>query len=194
MVYKFRLLSDEVKDFIRDIEIRSDQTFFDFHRLIQDDLGYDSSQIASFFTTNKAWEKEKEFTLFDMTDEENNLTIPMDRAVLINYILDPRQRLIYVFDIFNERSFFIELTDTQDAIRYSDYPAVTFSKGNPPQQILFSNNKNGSFSDSEIVEMDFTEEYDQTYSTEFPIEPDEYFNEDLPFDDTGENQDVEPEE
>ena len=129
MVYKFRLLSDEVKEFVMDIEILSNQTFFNFHRLIQDDLGYDSSQIASFFTTSQEWEKEREFTLFDITDGENNLTIPMDKAILKNYILAPHQRLLYVFDFFNERSLFIELIDKQAEVKYSDYPAVILSRG-----------------------------------------------------------------
>jgi hypothetical protein len=193
MVFKFRLLSDEVKDFVRDIEIRSDQTFFDFHRMIQNDLEYDNSQIASFFLTNQAWEKEKEFTLFDMTDEENHSLVPMDKAILKNYILDPKQRLIYVFDFFNERTFFIELTDTQNEIRYSDYPAVTFSKGNPPQQILFGNNY-GAFSDLGSMEMDFTEDYNTEIPVGFPGEPGEDFEDELPEGFADEDQNEEPEE
>jgi hypothetical protein len=193
MVFKFRLLSNEVKDFVRDIEIRSDQTFFDFHRMIQDDLGYDNSQIASFFITNQAWEKEKEFTLFDMTDEENNSLVPMDKAILRNYIRDPKQRLIYVFDFFNERTFFIELTDTQNEIRYSDYPAVIFSKGNPPQQILFGNNY-GSFSDLGTMGMDFNEDNGSELTVGFSDEPGEDFEDELPDGFTEENQNDEPEE
>ena len=193
MVFKFRLLSDEVKDFVRDIEIRSNQTFFDFHRMIQNDLEYDSSQIASFFLTNQAWEKEKEFTLFDMTDEENHSLVPMDKAILRNYILDPKQRLIYVYDFFNERTFFIELIDTQNEIRYSDYPAVTFSKGNPPQQILFGNNY-GAFSDLGAMGMDFNEDYSTEISVGFPGEPGEGFEDELQEGFTEENQNEEPEE
>ena len=34
MIYKFRLLSDEVEDFRRDIEIDSDATFHDLHKAI----------------------------------------------------------------------------------------------------------------------------------------------------------------
>jgi hypothetical protein len=193
MVFKFRLLSDEVKDFVRDIEIRSDQTFFDFHQTIQNDLEYDNSQIASFFLTNQLWEKEKEFTLFDMTDGENNSLVPMDKAILRNFILDPKQRLIYVFDIFNERSFFIELIDTQNEIRYSYYPSVTFSKGNPPQQILFGNNY-ASFSDIGSMEMDFTEDNNSELMEDFSGEIGDDTGEEKPDEFTEENQDEEREE
>ena len=194
MVFKFRLLSDEVKDFVRDIEIRSDQTFYDFHKLIQDDLGFDSSQIASFFITNNKWEKEKEFTLFDISDEENSLTVPMDKAILKNYILDTKQRLLYVFDMFNERSFFIELTETQDEIKYSDYPAVCLAKGNPPHQILFGTGNYGNFSEDDLSGMDFDEEFDSQEAGEFDLEPDDDQGEDFTLDDSEKNQDAEPED
>ncbi len=107
-----------------DIEILSNQTFFNFHRLIQDDLGHDSSQIASFFTTSQEWEKEREFTLFDITDGENNLTIPMDKAILKNYIWS-RTKDFYMFSIFSMKGVcLVELIDKQAEVKYSDYPAV----------------------------------------------------------------------
>jgi len=134
------MISGEVKNFVRDIEIRSCQTFFDLHNIIQEDLHYDNSQIASFFITNHAWEKEMEFTLFDMTDNGKILTIPMDKAVLKDYMKDKKQRFLYVFDFFNERAFFIELMDFVKELDYVEYPRITFSRGKPPQQILFETN------------------------------------------------------
>ena len=170
MVFKFRLLSHEIKDFVRDIEIRSNQTFFDFHKAIQDDLNYDSSQIASFFQTNQLWEKEKEFILFDMSDVPNNLLISMDRARLRDYIKDPKQRLIYVFDIFNERSLFIELIDTQEESKYSDYPAIVFSKGVPPQQILFGNRDYGSIIEDDHSTFNFSDQEEESAAEDLPGE------------------------
>ena len=194
MVFKFRLLSDEVKDFVRDVEIRGDQTFFDFHRIIQDDLGYDNSQIASFFLTNSKWEKEREFTLFDMSDGENKSLVPMDKAILKNYLHDQQQRLIYVFDFFNERSLYIEVTDIQKEILYSDYPAVIFSKGIPPQQILFSNNSNVSFSDLDIEGMNFGEDFGSESAEGFISDDDDDSEEKLSDDFLEESQDAESEE
>lgn len=159
MVYKFRLLSNEIKDFIRDIEILGNQTFFDFHKAIQDDLNYDSSQIASFFLTNALWEKEQEFILFDMSDVPNNTMIAMDRARLKDFIRDPRQRLLYIFDVFNERSLFIELVDNQEESRYADYPAVVFSKGSAPQQIRFGNRDLGIIPEEETASYNFSGGY-----------------------------------
>jgi len=170
MIFKFRLLSDEVKDFVRDFEVRAEQTFYDFHKSIQDEFGYDSSQIASFFLTSASWDKEREFTLFDMSDGENNTTVPMDKAILKNFITDPKQRLLYVYDFFNDRAFFIELIETKKELEYTDYPMVTFAKGNPPHQILFSNKDLGSFTEDESGIIDFEADYDENLGSEFGSE------------------------
>jgi len=172
MVFKFRLLSHEIKDFVRDIEIRSNQTFYDFHKVIQDDLNYDSAQIASFYQTNQLWEKEKEFTLFDMSDVPNNTTVAMDRARLRDYVKDPKQRLIYIFDFFNERGLNIELVDTQEEVRYFDYPAVVFSKGSAPQQILFGNKDLGSILGDDNAAFNFADQYDEGAKEGLPGELD----------------------
>jgi len=179
MVFKFRLLSHEIKDFVRDIEIRADQTFYDFHKAIQDDLNYDSSQIASFFVTNQLWEKEKEFILFDMSDVPNNVTVPMDRARLRDYIKDDKQRLIYTFDFFNDRGLFIELVDKQNELQYSDYPAVVFSKGLSPQQILFGNRDYGSIIDDASSGFNFSDTYEEGAKEVLPGELDTNEDEDF---------------
>ncbi len=179
MVFKFRLLSHEIKDFVRDIEITAKQTFFDFHKAIQDDLNFDSSQIASFYLTNQLWEKEMEFILFDMSDVPNTALVAMDRARLRDYIKDPKQRLIYVFDIFNERALFIELVDTQEEVRYSDYPAVVFSKGIAPQQILFGNRDLGTIIDEDNSSFNFDNQEDEVVKVGLPGELDTNEDEDF---------------
>ena len=94
MVYKFRLISDEVKDFVRDIEILSEQTFYDLHCVMIHDFRYDKSQLASIFLTTRSWEKLQEFTLFDMSEEGKIHTLLMDKSVLKDYITDSKQRML----------------------------------------------------------------------------------------------------
>ncbi len=135
MVYKFRILSDEDKEFARELLIAGDNTFLDFHHCIQENLEYDPMQLASFFVTNAAWEKQKQITLLDMQDEEDANVLTMDTATISDFISDPNQRLLYVFDFFSERSFFIELTDTIDIPDKKTDPKIVYSTGNPPVQI-----------------------------------------------------------
>ena len=49
MVYKFRLLSDEVENFRRDIEIDADATFIELHNAILESVNYPDDQMTSFF-------------------------------------------------------------------------------------------------------------------------------------------------
>ncbi len=139
MVYKFRIISNESKDFVRDLEILSDQSFYDFHKALVENFHYDKSQIASFFLSNDNWEKEKEFTLFDMSEGENNNTITMDSTRLSDHIETPKQRLLYLHDFFNDRALFIELVGVlpqEDSVKY---PRFTRKCGCPPPQLLMDN-------------------------------------------------------
>ena len=100
MVYKFVVLSDEDESFVREFEFLDTHTLLDFHNLIQDELEFDKSQMASFFMATDNWEKEEEFTLFDMGTGSSTMEV----AVLEDIIFRKNQKLLYVFDFFNERS------------------------------------------------------------------------------------------
>jgi hypothetical protein len=106
MVYKFVVLSDEDESFVREFEFLDTHTLLDFHNLIQDELEFDKSQMASFFMATDNWEKEEEFTLFDMGTGSSTMEV----AVLEDIIFRKNQKLLYVFDFFNERALFVEYT------------------------------------------------------------------------------------
>ena len=180
MVLKFRLISNEQDDFIRDFEVLGEQTFFQFHMAIQDNLHFDKSQIASFFVCNEKWEKEQEITLFELSEEENANVIVMDNAVIKDYISEVHDKMLYVFDVFNERLFFMELVEKSDTDPSKQYPNCSFEQGHTPQQILmdsiFSSTKafgNGpglddTFSAEELLDAGDLDElgYDQQYFDE----------------------------
>ena len=66
MVYRFLLLSDEVEDFKREIQIDSEATFLDLHNAILDSVGYTKDQMTSFFICEDDWSKTTEITLMEM--------------------------------------------------------------------------------------------------------------------------------
>ena len=49
MIYRFTLISDEADDFIREIQIDPEATFYDFHEAIVKSVGYTDDQMTSFF-------------------------------------------------------------------------------------------------------------------------------------------------
>lgn len=134
MVYKFVVLSDEDESFVREFEFLDSHTLLDFHRMIQDELEFDRSQMASFFLATDNWEKEEEFTLFDMGTGSSTMEV----AILEEIIFKKNQKLLYVFDFFNERALFVEYTGETREAEGREYPTCTNSKGLPPKQVIFS--------------------------------------------------------
>jgi hypothetical protein len=136
MVLKFRLISNEQDDFIRDFEILAEQTFFDLHMAIQDNLHYDKSQIASFFICNSGWEKQQEITLFELSEEESSRVVTMENARVGDYMGEIHDKMIYVFDVFNERMFFAECVEKRKKDPSRHYPFCSHQQGKAPQQLL----------------------------------------------------------
>lgn len=133
MVYKFRLVSDEVDNFKREIDIDADATFLDLRNAICDCVGYDKGQMHSFFICDESWEKEREITLEDMGNDASEDEYLMEDTVLSDLIEDEGQRLIFVFDYMTDRAFFMELKRTIPGRSLKD-PVCALSMGNPPAE------------------------------------------------------------
>lgn len=111
MIYRFTIISDEVDDFVREIQIDPEATFFDFHEAILKAAGYTNDQMTSFFICDDDWEKEKEITLEEMDNNPEMDSWIMKETRLNELIEDEKQKLLYVFDYMTERCFFIELSE-----------------------------------------------------------------------------------
>ena len=111
MIYRFTIISDEVDDFVREIQIDPEATFFDFHEAILKSAGYTNDQMTSFFICDDDWEKEKEVTLEEMDDNPEMDSWVMKETTISELVEDEKQKLLYVFDYMTERCFFIELSE-----------------------------------------------------------------------------------
>ena len=132
MIYKFRMLTGDENAFLRDYEIDSNQNFLDFHKLIQSDLRYDKNLITSFFIADENWNKGLELTLIDMENDGGPAAIPMDSVRIKDLLKQRKDRLLYVYDIFNDNLFFIELLDIFPPKSAVKYPVCSASVGEPP--------------------------------------------------------------
>lgn len=135
MIFLFRIISDEKPDFFRDLVAGGSDTFLDFHNTLQKELGYDPTQLASFFITNQQWEKEQEITLIDMMQDPDVETFTMDQVTLDEHIREVNQRMLYLFDFFSDRAFFIELIEKANETSPRETPFIGHSKGDPPPQL-----------------------------------------------------------
>jgi hypothetical protein len=153
MVYKFVVLSDEDESFVREFEFLDSHTLLDFHNILQDELEFDKSQMASFYLATDNWEKDEEFTLFDMGTGSSTMEI----AVLEEIIFRKNQKLLYVFDFFNERALFVEYTGDSKESNDREYPVCTNSKGVPPKQVVFGSSSRKLY-DNIVVDDDEDED------------------------------------
>ena len=55
MVYRFKIVSDEVDNFCREIEIDSDANFLELRNAILDSVGYTKDEMSSFFLCDEAY-------------------------------------------------------------------------------------------------------------------------------------------
>lgn len=136
-VYKFKVWFEEYEDVIRVIEIKSTQTFLDLHNAIQDAVGFDKSQLASFYLSDDQWKKGLEITLEQMGDEDDDEAplLIMKQTRLCDVINDPHQKFVYVFDFLEMWTFCVELTGInikEDA--KTKYPVCIKSTGMSPKQ------------------------------------------------------------
>lgn len=135
MVFRFLMLSDEVEDFKREIQIDADATFLDLHNAILASVDYKEGEMSSFFICSDNWEKEREITLTEMDTSSEEDSYIMEDSVLNDFLEDEKQKLMYVFDYMTERSFFIELREIITG-KDLDKAVCTKSIGDAPSQFV----------------------------------------------------------
>ena len=135
MIFNFRIVSDEVDNFKREIQIDADATFLDLRNAICDSVGYDKNQFSSFFLCDEGWERDQEICLEDMGSDSSEDVYLMEDTPLSDFIEDDGQRLVWVFDYMTDRSFFIEMKKSIPGKSLKD-PLCTISMGDAPAQFV----------------------------------------------------------
>lgn len=135
MVYNFRIVSDEVDNFKREIKIDADATFLDLKNAICESVDYDKNQLSSFFICDDNWEKRQEITLEDMDTSSDQDVYLMEDTVLSDLIDDEGQKLMFTFDYLTDRSFFMEMKELITGTNLMD-PVCTLSLGKAPEQTI----------------------------------------------------------
>jgi hypothetical protein len=144
-IYRFKLRFEDQDEFLREVEVRADQTFEDFHRVIVGDLKLDPKTLSSFFTCNDQFRKQKEICLVEMDPEpdpeqdpeedEGKPVYVMAESRVRNFIDDPHQKLLFVYDYLNYWTFYIELLKILPADDSKEYPRISRSEGETPREL-----------------------------------------------------------
>ena len=154
MVYHFVILSDEVDDFRREIDIDAEATFLDFHNAIIKTCKYKTDEMTSFFLCDSDWTKTTEITMVDMNEDPTRDSGPiMEHTHLDDLIQKEKQKVLYCFDLMFDRYLYIQLNSIE-VKAHKLQPEVTLSKGEAPKQggnidDIFSDLDNGMYGDDD---------------------------------------------
>jgi len=138
MVYKFCVLSDEVDDFRREIEIDADATFLDLNKILLKSCKYKDDLMTSFFICDEYWDKQQEITAMDVNDDPKAEPIPlMEKVHIVDMIskeeAENKAKLLFLFDTMCDRSLFIQIREVIEH-KHLLAPAVVVEKGKAPKQ------------------------------------------------------------
>ena len=134
-LYRFRIAFEDYDDVIREIDVKSNQTFEDLHRAIHQSTGYNAEYPSSFYISNDQWIKGEEITYLPNQRRIDRGVALMDKVKLSNRIDDPHQKFYYTFNFDRPFDFHVELMKIilEDAPGVT-YPAVIKSVGEAPKQ------------------------------------------------------------
>jgi Plasmid pRiA4b ORF-3-like protein len=129
--YRFKVTLEGNEDVLREIEIKSYQTFESFHHAIQQSVGFDIKKTASFFMSTDTWKKGQEISNRSPRDNDSTL-ITLEKARLCDFITDPHQKIYHEYD--SNWSFYIELLKIVSVNPDTAYPQLVSSIGKAPKQ------------------------------------------------------------
>lgn len=133
MIYRFKLVSDEVSNFAREIEIDSNATFLQLRNIILDSVDYTKEDIDSFFLCDDDWSRQEEIMLEDMgVSDDRDIWIMADTP-LYELVEEEGQKLYFVFDYLTDRGFYMEMKEMLPGRSISD-PICTLKLGKAPKQ------------------------------------------------------------
>jgi hypothetical protein len=85
--------------------------------------------------SNDQWHKGKEITLNESSIKDAAKTVLMEKSILKNFIIDPHQKIYYIFNLEKPWTFYIQLVKiTVNEDPKLQYPLCTKTTGIAPKQ------------------------------------------------------------
>lgn len=138
-VYRFKVTFEDDEEIYREIEIKSSQSFEDFHGSILNSVGFDGIHNASFFISDDYWRKGEEIVLHNVasTDKKGRTSDDpkrlMSKCKMASLIDDPHQKFVYIYDQNNHWTFMVELLKIVPDDAKASYPKCVKTVGVSPK-------------------------------------------------------------
>lgn len=135
-IYRFRISFEDFDEVVREIDIKSNQTFEDLHKAVHRSTGYSAEKSSSFFVSTDNWIKGDEIAYLPNQRKVDRGVALMENAKLSSFIEDPHQKFYYIYNFDRPFDFHVELIriilETDPNI---EYPFLVKSTGEAPKII-----------------------------------------------------------
>ncbi|EOR92961.1 hypothetical protein ADIARSV_3859 [Arcticibacter svalbardensis MN12-7] len=132
-IYRFKVTFEDYDDVVRDIDIKSTQTFEDLHLAIHKSTGYNPEMASSFFVCNDYWIKSDEIAYLPSQRKIDRGVALMANTKLSRFIDDPHQKFYYTFNFERPYDFHVELVKILEEESGKQYPFLSRSIGEAPK-------------------------------------------------------------
>lgn len=132
-IYRFKVSFEDYDDVIREIDIKSTQTFEDLHHAIHRTTGYNPEKSSSFYVSNDHWIKAEEIAFLPNQRKSDSGVALMTGTKLHKFIDDPHQKFYYTYNFERPYDFHVELIKILDEEKGKEYPAMVRSFGEAPK-------------------------------------------------------------
>lgn len=134
MVYRFKIVSEEVPLFRLEIQISSEATFLQLRSAILDAAGYSRLRPDAFFLCDEDWEPHELIALEDTDSDSDTDVWIMDETPLEDLIEEEGQKMLFVFDAEHERAMHMEMKEMLFGKDLSE-AVCTLRQGKAPAQV-----------------------------------------------------------
>ncbi len=132
-VYRFRVSFEDYDEVIREIDIKSIQTFKDLHFAIHQATGYTPEKSSSFYVSNDQWIKNEEIAYLPNDRKSAAKITLMEDAKLSRFIDDPHQKFYYIYNFEKPFEFHVELIKILENNPNAVFPSLFKSVGEAPR-------------------------------------------------------------
>ena len=155
-IYRFRVTFEDYDDVVREIDIKSTQTFEDLHKAIHRSTGYNAEKSSSFYVSSDQWIKAEEIAFLPNQNKVDRVVALMTGTKLFKFIDDPHQKFYYTYNFERPYDFHVELMKIVDEEKGKEYPSLFKSHGEapkPPGSVIIAVE-----ADEEVGDFDFLNE------------------------------------
>lgn len=153
-VYRFKISFEDYDDVVREIDIKSNQTFKDLHFFFLKQIGYDPEKPSSFYVSNDQWIKNEELAYLPTQRKIDNGVALMENSRLSRFIDDPHQKFYYVYNFDKPYELHVELIKILDNDATKEFPSLFKAIGEAPKIIVPFMSPDDDFDADDADELD----------------------------------------